>query len=332
MSELTNTDITVPAEVADANAEQAAQRSKEGGLAKGTLVQYRRRFKRFEEWCERAGRQALPATTETAAAYLNWLSEERELSAGTLSNYAAAISWMHSAEGAPDPTSTEPFQRFMRNRKRDGRRSTSSVAALRLPELKSMVKTCEGSTLVGARDKALLLVGFAGALRRSELSAIDRRHLDPRPGGYLLEVPAQKNDPEGGGQIKGIPETGTQTSPAGALSDYLEALEEALSETGQAPSHGAVFRSLGRWGHPRGRLSPDGVRLVVKRRCRKARLDEERYSAHSLRKGFMTEADAEGVTLSDIMAQSGHKDEGVALSYIEAGQALENPALQSLDL
>jgi len=320
---------------ADALAEEAAQKAREGALAESTRNDYRARFERFGAWCEQVGRSALPASVETACTYLEYLLQEKGFAVGTLRLYAAAIGWTHRREGKPDPTRTDVFSRYMkRQRKEHAGVGTGSTPPLYAEDLKELIRTCqpeEGEPrLKDLRDKALLLAGYAGALRRSEIVQVDRSHLTQRPEGYVLYIPEQKNDQTGEGQQKGIPDTGRWTSPAQALSAWLRALDGALAGV-EDPDTEAVFQSLTRGGAPTGRMSTEAVRLVVKGRAEKAGLRES-YSPHSLRAGMMTEASEQGAAITNIMAQSGHSDVETAQGYIDVGKALENPALEKIGL
>ena len=323
------TDVTLPPAVrADEAAREAAQKAKEGGLSDTTKAQYERRWQRFEAWCEEAGRSSLPASVETACAYLYAYQEDKGVTVGTLRNYSAAIRHKHRAEGLPSPTEEPAFQRFMANRKQEGRaRETNSANPLYTEDLKELLRTCDTTAPRGKRDFALLLTGFAGALRRSEIVQIDWGHLREREGGYLLTVPTQKNRDDA--QVKGLPATGKWTSPAAAITGWAQWLAGAVEEFGGGT---ALFQGLTQTGTPTGRMTTQGVYVIVKARCKQAGLDPDAYSPHSLRSGMLTQASEEGASLADITAQSGHKDTDVARSYIDAGKALDNPAVSALGL
>jgi site-specific recombinase XerD len=323
----------VPANTADEYARAAAEKASEGGLAERTKAEYARHFERFEDWCEEASRSALPADVETVCAYFEARQAEGGVSASTLEVISAAIRHAHHRAGKASPTSHPACKRYMDNRRKAAEGEGQGARPLFLSGLKEMLRTCDTTGAKGLRDRALLLVGWAGAFRRSELAALEASWIEERPGGYLVRVPTQKNRAEE--QVKGLPETGTWTSPASALEAWMEAVDEAEASEDPAPGPGTekVFRRIDRWGHIwQAGLSGQAIYDIIQARGEAAGLDLEGLSPHSLRKGFMSEAGRKGASLSDTMSQSGHKDEKTALGYIEAGGALQNPAVQEIGL
>jgi integrase len=172
------------------------------------------------------------------------------------------------------------------------------------------------------RDRALLLVGFAGAFRRSELVAIDydrvRRSID----GLTVTVPRGKSDQEGHGREVLIPNGSTTACPVKALDDWLSA--SAITE-------GAMFRSLSKGGRvgPK-RLLPDAVAVIVKRRVMEAGLDPAMYSGHSLRAGFATCAAAAGMPIWQIKAQTGHATDAMVGRYIRQATLLDTERFKAI--
>ena len=176
--------------------------------------------------------------------------------------------------------------------------------ALLLEDLIAVLPPGEG--LLAVRDRALLLLGFAGGFRRGELAALEVDDVQFREEGVAVLVRRGKTDPEGAGRTVGIPFGAHEaTCPVRALRCWLDA---AVIRTG------AVFRRVyGRHvGEP---LEPQAVWCVIKRLCGKAGLDPKRFGAHSLRAGMVTQAIRGGASDHAIMAQTGHRSSDMVRRY-----------------
>jgi site-specific recombinase XerD len=169
-------------------------------LAPNTLRAYRADWEDFLAWCRINGQPPLPAAPETVAAYLASLALTHGRAA--LRRRLAAITQAHKLRGiawTPDPR----VRRTLRGILRQHGTASRKAAALTTAEIRQLVATCDAG-LSGTRDRALLLLGYAGALRRSELVAIERAHLSFTPEGLKLHIPRSKGDPEGEGSEIGI--------------------------------------------------------------------------------------------------------------------------------
>jgi integrase len=179
--------------------------------------------------------------------------------------------------------------------------------------------------LRGIRDRALLLVGFAGAFRRSELVALDVADVALTPEGLLLTLRRSKTDQEGAGRQVAIPfGSRAETCPVRALRAWLDAT--AITE-------GPVFR----WVHGRRsvssmRLTGQSIALVVKKYAAAAGLNVADFSGHSLRAGFVTSAARAGEPERRIMRQTGHKSIEMVLRYVRQANAFTDNAALSLGL
>ena len=183
-----------------------------------------------------------------------------------------------------------------------------------------MTQPSSSFTLSGLRDRALLLVGFAGALRRSELARLQVGDVAVTPEGLRLVVRQAKTDQEGRGLVKGI-RYGEQrlTCPVRSLRDWCRAA--GIDE-------GPIFRGVDRHGNVAGSaLSGRSVARIVKRAARRAGLDPSQYSGHSLRAGFTTQAARAGTPERIIQRHTGHKDLRTLRTYIREGELFseENP-------
>lgn len=281
----------------------------EAAVAVNTRRAHRSHWADFLAWCDAHGCSALPAAPETVAVYLTIQTKSRRV--GTLEHRLATIAKAHHAVGLPNPVASELIRLQMR-----GIRRTHGVAPMQktptlVADLRAMVATLPES-LRGARDRAILLVGFAGAFRRAELVALDVKDLVFSPEGVTITVRRSKTDQERVGMQKAIHNGRTlATCPVTALHTWLD--RAGISE-------GPIFRPINRHGHLGAtRLSDKAVALIVKRTAAAAGLDPTQYAGHSLRAGLVTQAAANGEEERNIMRQTGHKSLLMVRRYIRAG-------------
>jgi integrase len=185
------------------------------------------------------------------------------------------------------------------------------AAALTTPEIRRLVEVC-GDDLSGLRDRALLLLGFAGALRRSEIVGLDAAHVRPTPTGLRLMIPRSKSDTAGEGAEVGIT-LGSQadTCPVRALQVWLVAAEI---------TDGPIFRRVTQWRTVgKQRLHPDAVRQILIRRADAAGIKGtllEPVTPHGMRAGFVTTAYRNGVPDEEIMHHTRHRSLTTMRSYV----------------
>jgi integrase len=191
-------------------------------------------------------------------------------------------------------------------------------------ELRGMVETLPASTL-GVRDRALLLLGLAGAFRRSELVALDVDDLRSTAAGLVVTLRRSKTDQEGAGREVGIPRgTNPETCPVRAVGRWLEA---------RTVDGRALFCRIDRHGRQHaGRLGDRAVSPVVKRAAAAAGLDPANYAGHSLRAGLATSAAAADVPEWVIAQQTGHKSMAVLRRYIRSGSLFHENAAARVGL
>jgi site-specific recombinase XerD len=171
--------------------------------------------------------------------------------------------------------------------------------------------------LAGKRDRALLLLGFALAARRSELVALDVGDLEECPEGLRVTIRRSKTDQEGAGAVVAVCR-GSITCPVAAVKDWL---------TAAGISEGPVFRPVGKGGRLRPeRLSPQKVALIVKAYAARLGLDADAFSGHSLRSGFLTSAAARGASLFKMMDVSRHKSVDTLRGYVRDADAFRDHA------
>ena len=210
------------------------------------------------------------------------------------------------------------MKRFTAGLRRELGRPARQKAPVTEAELKAMLATLP-PTLVGIRDRALLLVGFVGAFRRSELVALDVESVANDPAGATISLDRSKVDQESTGFAKAMPFGATPEScPVRALRAWLEAARI---------TSGPLFRSVDRHGNVgAGRTDGLTVARVVKRAALAAGLDADRFSGHSLRLGFVTTATRRGCSERSIANQTGHRSMMVLRGYIRRANVFEENA------
>jgi len=283
----------------------------EASIAENTRRANRCDLAHFEAW----GGQ-LPADPAVVASYL--AAHTETLSVATLVRRMATISKAHEARGLPNPCRSEIVRATLRGIKRT-RGIAHREARPLLKEDLFRVLDAMGEGVKDARDRALLLIGFAGGFRRSELVGLDLADIGRVRQGLIITLRRSKTDQEGAGRRIGLPFGRTRHCPILAFDNWL-----ALSGIDAGP----VFRPVDR--HNRiasARLSGEAVSLVVKERVAVARIDPAGYSGHSLRAGFATSAAQAGVSAFKIRAQTGHASDAMLARYVRDGELfLDNAA------
>jgi integrase len=284
-----------------------------------TLRAYQADWRDFTAFCEREGQSSLPCPAPVVASYLIWLADTQKRKTGTLVRRLSAISQAHQAAGYPAPTAELSVRAVLAGIRRVHGSEQASKQPL-LPDTLKLLLEHVSPGLAGLRDQALLLLGFAGGFRRSELVALQVRDLEHLPEGVLVTVRRSKGDPEGLGQKVGIPRgRHAATCPVLALERWLAAAE--IRE-------GFVFRSTAPWtGAVRERgLEAKRVATLIQQLARKAGLDARQYGGHSLRSGLATAAAAGGAPERAIMEQTRHRSASQVRRYIRRGSVFRDNA------
>jgi integrase len=203
------------------------------------------------------------------------------------------------------------------------KRTHGTAQAQKAPTLTANIRAMVGALpdrLIGIRDRALLLAGFAGAFRRSELVGLNREDIDFTADGLVVTLRKSKTDQDGQGRKVGLPYgSNPDTCPVRSLRAWLDASGIAA---------GPLFRRVNRHGQLLAqRMSGAAVALVVKRHAAAAGLDAAKYSGHSLRAGLATSAAIAGASDRSIMAQTGHRSVNMVRRYVrDASLFRENAA------
>jgi integrase len=283
-------------------------------LAENTRRAYLSDLAHFEGW---GG--CIPASDTMVASYL--AAHAETLSVATLVRRLSSISKAHAARGVLNPVRAELVRATLRGIKRR-RGSAQREAKPLLKDDLFAVLDAVGDTLKDERDRALLLIGFAGGFRRSELVGIDVREIEFVRRGAIVTVPRSKTDQLGAGRKVGIPFGRTRHCPVAALEGWIA--RAGLIE-------GPVFRPLSRHGQVIGaRLSGEAVSLIIKDRVAAARIDPAGYSGHSMRAGLATSAAQAGVSTFKIKAQTGHASDAMLSRYVRDGELFADNAAGAL--
>ncbi len=296
-----------------AEAEHYVRRAKAGN----TVLAYRSDWADFEKFCADREVARLPATPATLAAYA--AEAARRLKARTIERRLTSITQAHQMAGFPSPCEDKLVRTVLAGIRRVKGTAQAGKDPLS-PELLRKMFAGATADLRTARDRALLLVGFAGAFRRSELVSL--RHEDIRFGseGLTVTIPHSKTDQDGAGQTVGIPYgSHPESCPVRALAQWL-----AITGIQAGP----LFPGVGRWGreaatHP---IGDHQLAKIIKRLARQAGFDPAVFSGHSLRSGLATSAAEGGASERSIMEQTRHRSLKQVRKYIRRGSLFQDNA------
>ena len=282
--------------------------------AASTRKAYGTDFRIFKAWCEERCVSALPAAPETVAAYLAAQAPTSKTS--TLGRRVAAIRYAHKLAGHALPTDAEGVKATMRGIRRTYGNSKVRKAPAVAGKVLGMVATAPDG-LSGLRDRALLLIGFGGALRRSELVALDVADIQETETGLLVKIRGSKTDQGRAGATIAIAR-GDVACPAKALREWLDAA---------GIEAGPIFRPIDKAGTVRtSRLTCRSVANIVKAYAARAGFDASVFSGHSLRAGFLTSAAGKGASIFKMMDVSRHKSVDTLRGYIRDAELFKDHA------
>jgi site-specific recombinase XerD len=282
--------------------------------AASTRKAYGTDFRIFKAWCDARGVAALPAAPETVAAYL--AAQAATSKASTLSRRVAAIRYAHKLAGLALPTDAEGVKATMRGIRRTYGSAMVRKAPAVAGKMLRMVATAPDK-LVGLRDRALLLIGFGGALRRSELVALDVADIAETETGLLVTIRGSKTDQERAGATIAIAR-GNVACPAKALRKWLAAADIEA---------GPLFRPINKAGTvAASRLTCRSVANIVKTYAERAGFDASTFSGHSLRAGFLTSAAGKGASIFKMMDVSRHKSVDTLRGYVRDSELFKDHA------
>jgi integrase len=316
--------------LANAIADAAAYAS--DAISEATRAAYRGDWSEFAAWCrtQRVDPTVLPIHPVLVAAYLAGLA--KTIGRSALRRRVAAIVYHHRRRGFAWSSQHPAIRETLIGIARTHGKPVRPAAALTSVEIRQLIAGC-ADDLPGLRDKALFLVGFAGALRRSELVGIDHQHLRFDADGVVIHIPRSKADQEGKGADVTLPRMRSTEPGIASETCPVRALERWL--TGAKIRRGPVFRAVTAHATIERRLTPDGVRKILLRRAAQAKLTvhpSERLSPHGLRAGLITEAYLAGAPDEQVMQHTRHADLSTMRGYRRRARiTADNPA-RLLDL
>jgi len=279
-----------------------------------TLRAYQSDYNDFSLFCSKNGFQAMPTQPKVLALYITHLSSYSKYS--TLKRRLATISIIHKIKGHYIDTKHPIIMENLMGIKRANGSKQKGKKPLLINDLKSLIKSIDQSNEKykrKIRDKALILIGFSGGFRRSELVDIEFEDIEFVSEGVKIFLKRSKTDQSGEGMTKAIPYFDNQKfCPVNALKNWIEIFDL---------KKGKIFD-----------ISDKNVALIIKKYANYAGLDSHRYAGHSLRSGFATSAAESGAEERNIMAMTGHKSTEMVRRYIKEANLFKNNALNKLKI
>ena len=282
--------------------------------SENTLRAYQSDYNDFLLFCSKNGFQAMPTQPKILALYITHLSSFSKYS--TLKRRLASISILHKTKGHYIDTKHPIIMENLMGIKRTNGSNQKSKKPLLLNDLKILIKAINQSKEKDKRkirDKALMLIGFSGGFRRSELVNIDYEDVEFVSEGVKIFVKRSKTDQSGEGMTKAILYFDNENfCPVKALKKWTEIIDF---------KKGKIFN-----------ISDKSVALIIKKYANHAGLDSHKYAGHSLRSGFATSTAESGAEERNIMAMTGHKSTEMVRRYIKEANLFKNNALNKIKI
>ena len=279
-----------------------------------TLRAYQSDYNDFSLFCLKNGFQSMPTQPKILALYITHLSSYSKYS--TLKRRLASISILHKTKGHYIDTKHPIIIENLMGIKRTNGSNQKSKKPLIINDLKVLIEAIHQSNEKDKRkirDKSLILIGFSGGFRRSELVDIEYEDIEFVKEGVKIFVKRSKTDQSGEGMTKAIPYFENENfCPVKALKRWIEVVD--LKE-------GKIFS-----------ISDKSVALIIKKYANYAGLDAHRYAGHSLRSGFATSTAEAGAEERNIMTMTGHKSTEMVRRYIKEANLFKNNALNKIKL
>jgi site-specific recombinase XerD len=277
-----------------------------------TLRAYQSDYKDFLFFCSKNGFQAMPTQPKILSIYLTHLSSFSKYS--TLKRRLASISIIHKTKGHYIDTKHPVIIENLMGIKRRNGSNQKGKKPLLINDLKKIINSIDQSnekSLKKIRDKALVLIGFSGGFRRSELVSLELEDIEFVSEGVKIFVKRSKTDQSGEGMTKAIPYFDNHNfCPVLALKNWMELIDI---------KNGKIFN-----------ISDKNVALIIKKYANHAGLDSNKYAGHSLRSGFATSTAESGADERNIMAMTGHKSTEMVRRYIKEANLFKNNALNKI--
>jgi len=280
--------------------------------AANTLRAYQADFKDFSAFCSRNGLNSMPTEPKILSIYLTHLSATSKFS--TLKRRIASISVIHKLKGHYLDTKHPIIMENLHGIKRIKGSNQKAKKPILINDLKLIINAIDQANqteIKKIRDKTIILIGFSGGFRRSEIVNIDYDDIEFVREGLKIFIKRSKTDQSGEGMIKAIPYFDNENfCPVTTLKKWIDKTEIRS---------GKLFE-----------ISDKSVALIIKKHVNLAGLDSNKYGGHSLRSGFATSAAESGAEERNIMKMTGHKTTQMVRRYIQEGNLFKNNALNKI--
>ncbi|MGV2967169.1 site-specific integrase [Paenibacillus sp. AGC30] len=291
--------------------------------ADNTVISYKSDWAHFKSWCIKYEQPYLPTTDEAYGSYLTSLAASG-YKVSTIQRRISSISRAHIMKKLESPN-TIHIKTIWSGIKRIHGSAEVGKNPITVNTLKEILQHVPENRMIGYRDRALLLIGFSGAYRRSELVNFDVKDIRTTPEGMIMRIAKSKTDQEGKGEFIGIPYgSRLETCPVRSYNEWIK--QSGITD-------GAIFRPVNKHSHvSEKRLSDKAVALIIKKYVAAVGLDPALYAGHSIRSGFATSAAMLGKSERSIKEQTRHASDAMVRRYIRMGSLFTENAAQNIGL
>ncbi len=294
--------------------------------ANNTLRAYKSDFRDFGAFCAKHGLSSLPSEPKIIALYLTHLSKNSKIS--TIRRRLVSISMLHKLKGhyldTKHPIITENLLGIKRV-KGSIQRGKKPILINHLKSTINVIDDQKNKEIKKLRDRSIILIGFGGGFRRTELISIDYEDLEFVPEGLKITIRRSKTDQFGEGMIKGLPYFPNEIyCPVTSLKKWLEVSKIKSGPIFRRFSKGSLLTE--------NRLTDQSVVLLMKKYLNLAGIENKNFAGHSLRAGFATVAAESGADERSIMAMTGHKTTQMVRRYIREANIFKNNALNKIKI
>ena len=294
--------------------------------ANNTLRAYKSDFKDFGAFCAKHGLNSLPTEPKIVSIYLTHLSKNFKIS--TIRRRLVSISMVHKLKGhyldTKHPIITENLLGIKRV-KGSFQKGKKPILINHLKSIVNVIDEQKVEEIKKLRDRSIILVGFGGGFRRTELISIDHEDLEFVPEGLKINIKKSKTDQLGEGMIKGLPYfTNEIYCPVSSLKKWIEISKVKSGPIFRRFSKGSILTDK--------RLTDQSVVLLMKKYLNLAGIENKNFAGHSLRAGFATVAAESGADERSIMAMTGHKSTQMVRRYIKESNIFKNNALNKIKI
>ena len=295
--------------------------------ANNTIRAYKSDFKDFVLFCVQNGFKSLPSEPKIVSLYLTQLST-KDIKISTIKRRLVSIGVIHKLKGhyldTKHPSIIENLMGIKR-RKGVNQKGKKPLLINNLKKIINVIDEQQKEKIKKFRDRSIILIGFSGGFRRSEIVGLDYDDLEFVKEGLKINIKRSKTDQFGEGTIKGLPFfDNSEYCPVVSIQNWIE-----ISKI----SSGPLFRRFSKGSNlTEKRLTDQTVALLIKNYLNLAGIDSRNYSGHSLRSGFATTAAEAGVEERSIMAMTGHKSSEMVRRYIKDANLFKNNALNKIKI